>query len=121
MSRPIINGKVGDKLAYFLLDTGTNLALIDINQKEDFGLEIGDVFPGTIIGVGGNMGNVNYCKTPITIGTKELKDFILADLTSIKNSILRETGFGILGIISYKQMQFLGIIINPQKNEVYGI
>ena len=37
--RPIIKGKVGDKEAYFLLDTGTNLALIDSTQADEHNLE----------------------------------------------------------------------------------
>ena len=46
--RPIIKGKVGDKEAYFLLDTGTNLALIDSTQADEYNLEKGIDCSGSI-------------------------------------------------------------------------
>lgn len=119
--RPIIKGKVGDKEAYFLLDTGSNLSLIDSNQIDKYGLNVGQEFPGTLVGTGGITEHTHYCISIIIIGGRELSEFIILDLSSIKNSILRETGFEILGVIGYSQMKELEIIINPAKNEINGI
>ena len=120
-SRPIIKGKVGNKDAYFLLDTGTNLALIDSTQADEYNLEKGIEFSGNIIGTGGLGTKAYYCNTPVLLGDKSIKGFLLYDLNQIRNSIQRETGINILGIISYPQMKELGITINPSKNEIYGI
>ena len=120
-SRPIIKGKVGDKEAYFLLDTGSNLAILDSSQAKEYQLQRDNQFPGNIIGLIGNSTPTYYCTSMATIGDKILDRFILSDLSSIRNSIKRETGINILGIISYPQMKELGITINPSKNEIYGI
>ena len=120
-SRPITKGKVGDKEAYFLLDTGSNLAILDSSQAKEYQLQRDNQFPGNIIGLTGNSTPTYYCTSMATIGDKILDRFILSDLSSIRNSIKRETGINILGIISYPQMKELGITINPSKNEIYGI
>ena len=119
--RPIIKGKVGDKEAYFLLDTGSNLAILDSSQTSEYKLQQDIQFPGNVIGLTGNSIPTYYCTSIVTIGDKKLDGFILSDLSSIRNSIYRETNINILGIISYTQMQALGIILNPSKNEVNGI
>ena len=119
--RPIIKGKVGDKEAYFLLDTGSNLAILDLSQAKEYKLQQDRQFPGNVIGLTGNSIPTYYCTSIVIIGDKKLDGFILSDLSSIRNSIYRETNINILGIISYTQMQALGIILNPSKNEVNGI
>ena len=113
--RPIIKGKVGDKEAYFLLDTGSNLAILDSSQTSEYKLQQDNQFPGNVIGLTGNSVPTYYCASIVTIGDKKLDGFILSDLSSIRNSIYRETNINILGIISYTQMQALGIILNPSK------
>lgn len=120
-SRPIIKGKVGNKEAYFLLDTGSNLAVLDSSQTKEYQLQQDKQFPGNVIGLTGDSVPTYYCTSAVTIGDKILDGFILSDLSSIRNSIKRETDLDILGIISYPQMKELGITINPSKNEIYGI
>lgn len=119
--RPIIKGKVGDKEAYFLLDTGSNLAVLDSSQTKEYQLQWDKQFPGNVIGLTGNSIPTYYCTSIVTVGDKILDGFILSDLSSIRNSIQRETDINILGIISYPQMKQLGIILNPSKNEINGI
>ena len=120
-SRPIIKGKVGDKKAYFLLDTGSNLAILDSSQISEYKLQQDNQFPGNVIGLTGDSIPTYYCTSIVTVGDKILDGFILSDLSSIRNSIQRETDINILGIISYPQMKQLGIILNPSKNEINGI
>ena len=119
--RPIIKGKVGNKDAYFLLDTGSNLAVLDSSKIKEYQLQQDKQFPGNVIGLTGDSVPTYYCTSVIIIGDKTLDGFILSDLSSIRNSIKRETDLDILGIISYPQMKELGITINPSKNEIYGI
>lgn len=119
--RPIIKGKVGNKDAYFLLDTGSNLAVLDSSQTKEYQLQWDKQFPGNVIGLTGDSIPTYYCTSIVTIGDKILDGFILSDLSSIRNSIQRETDINILGIISYPQMKELGIVLNPSKNEINGI
>lgn len=119
--RPIIKGKVGDKEAYFLLDTGASLSLIDEDKIKKFSLKQGHKYPGSIVGAGGELNDLYLCNTLIQIGDKNIGQFILTDINSVKCSIRRETGLEILGIISYPQMQYLGIVLDPKNNEIHGI
>lgn len=117
--RPIIKGKVGDKEAYFLLDTGASLSLINKDKAKKFELIKGKKFPGTIVGAGGEIEDCCYCNSFVEIGNKKIAQFILTDIDAVRQSIKRETGIEILGIIGYPQMKFLGITLNPQDNEVH--
>lgn len=117
--RPIIKGKVGDKEAYFLLDTGASLSLIDEDKVKKYELVYGKKFPGTIVGAGGEIEDCYYCNSFVEIGDKKIAQFILTDISSVKSSILRETGLEILGIIGYPQIKFLGIALNPRDNKIY--
>ncbi len=119
--RPIVKGEVLGNTAYFLLDTGTNLPLIDITQSKEYSLKIGNKFPGNIIGAGGVVDESYYCDTPVKIGSMELSGFVLTDLSRIRESICRETDLNLLGIISYPQMQLLGVVLDLKNNIINGI
>lgn len=116
--RPIIEGEINGKSAYFLLDTGASIALIDENQIEEYQLQYGELFPGTIISTGGSTSMTYFCQNNIEIANKYIKDFVLINLTQIRNSIKRETGIDILGVISYPQLQQLQLTIDIEKNEI---
>ena len=51
--RLIIEGKVNGKTAYFLVDTGASLALMDYGQRKKYDLAVGKSYHGTIVGAGG--------------------------------------------------------------------
>lgn len=119
--RPIVKGEVLNQPAYFLLDTGTNLPLIDITQSKDYSLNIGNKFPGNIIGAGGVVEDSYYCSTPVKIGNMELSGFVLTDLSSIRQHICGETGINLLGIISYPQMQLLDVVLDIKNNKLLEI
>lgn len=110
--RIIIEGLVNDKVAYFLMDTGASVSLIDKNQKNDYDLKPGVKYSGTIIGAGGSVATPRVCNTFAYIGNKTFSQFLMTDLSDIVDSIEHETGIRILGIIGLPQMKFNGIIID---------
>lgn len=114
--RLIIEGRVNDKTAYFLIDTGASLALMDYDQRNHYGLEVGKRFLGSVVGAGGEMRNVRYCNTFVNIENKVIPQFLLADISGVVESIKRETGIEILGIISLPQMKMCGISIDCNDN-----
>lgn len=116
--RLIVEGKVNDKDACFLIDTGASVGLIDNEQRFDYGLEKGMKYHGTIVGAGGEMRNVRYCNTFLHIEEKVVPQFLLADISGIVKSIKRETGIEILGIISLPQMKAVGIGIDANDSEI---
>lgn len=116
--RLIVEGKVNNKTAYFLIDTGASLGIIDSNQYKEFKLKKGRYYTGTIVGAGGEMDNVYHCDTFVHIEQKIIPQFLLANIDSVVESIKRETGIDILGIISLPQMKMCGMKIDTYNMEV---
>lgn len=117
--RLIVNGKVNGKDWPFLLDTGASIALIDKDMIKKAGLVKGKRYPGTIVGAGGKLENLYYCNTFVEFpNNKKIAQFILADISHVKDSIYRETGIEILGIISLPQMKFLNIQLDLSNENV---
>lgn len=117
--RLIIEGLVNDKPARFLLDSGASVALIDKDKKKRYGLKEGKRYNGTLIGAGGEMRNVRHCDTFVEFEGKTIPQFLLADISDVVESIKRETGIEILGIISLPQMSFIGMNIDINSSEVW--
>lgn len=108
--RPIIECKIGGKPAAFLLDTGAAVAFIDRAFVRDYLLIEGKRYHGKIIGAGGAVNGVKYCNSFVELPNgKQIAQFLLADISNIRESIKQDTGINIVGIISYPQMVFAGI------------
>lgn len=117
--RLIVEGKVNDKKAYFLIDTGASIGLIDNNKCKKFDLSVGKQYNGTLVGAGGEICNVKYCNTFVEFENKVIPQFLLTDISSVVDSIKRETGIEILGIISLPQMAMIGMNIDANSNEIW--
>lgn len=116
--RLIIEAKVNDKKAYFLIDTGASIGLIDKDKRKKFDLAVGREYNGTLVGAGGEMRNVKHCDTFVEFEGKTIPQFLLADIDSVVSSIKRETGIEILGIISLPQMKMANLSIDCNDNEI---
>lgn len=107
-----VNGKKGN----FLIDTGASIALIAEDRVKKYGLARGCRYPGTIVGAGGEMDGVYYCNTFANLEGKDIPQFLIADISGVRSSIMRETGIEILGIMSLPQMKIAGIRIDANDN-----
>lgn len=116
--RLIIEGRVNGKAAYFLLDSGASVGLMDDNQRRDYDLVKGKRYNGTLVGAGGEI-NARYCDTFVEFQDKVIPQFLLADISGVVDSIKRETGIEILGIISLPQMGMIGLNIDINSSEVW--
>lgn len=114
--RLIVEGLVNGRAAYFLIDTGASVGLMDYDQRKDYELEVGRKFSGTVVGAGGEMRGVKHCNTFVHMEDKVIPQFLLADIGDVVKSIKRETGIEILGIISLPQMKMCGIQIDANDN-----
>lgn len=117
--RLIVEVKVNGKSAYMLIDTGASAGMIDVNQADDFDVVVGNKYCGSIVGAGGEMQDVRHTHTMAEFEGKKIPQFLLADISNIVRSIKRETGIKILGIISLKQMQVIGLNIDTSRFEVW--
>lgn len=116
--RLIVEGIVNGKAANFLVDTGASLALMDYDQRKKYDLVVGKSYHGTIVGAGGEMRNVKYCNTFVHIEDRVIPQFLLADISGVVESIKRETGIEILGIISLPQCKMVGLSLDCNDNEI---
>lgn len=114
--RLIIEGLVNGKDAYFLIDTGASVGMMDYGKRYDYDLKVGRRYGGTLMGASGEMRNVRHCDTFLHIGDKVVPQFLLADISGVVESIQRETGIEILGIISLPQMKMCGISLDCNDN-----
>ena len=114
--RLIVEGLVNGRAAYFLIDTGASVGLMDYGQRKGYDLEVGRKFSGTVVGAGGEMRGVKHCNTFVHMEDKVIPQFLLADIGDVVKSIKRETGIEILGIISLPQMKMCGIQIDANDN-----
>lgn len=113
--RPIIECRIGGKPAPFLLDTGASVAFIDREFINEYALSEGKRYHGSVVGAGGVMRGVRYCNSFVTLPNgKDIAQFLMADISAVRESIKEETGIDIVGIISYPQMQFGGIILDER-------
>lgn len=116
--RLIIEGKVNDKTAYFLVDTGASVGLISKHAEKEYKLRKGRKYSGTLIGAGGEIKNVHHCDTSVIFQGREIPQFLFADIDNVIKSIKRETDIEILGVISLPQMKFAGICIDANDMEI---
>lgn len=110
--RLIVKATVNDKEAYFLMDTGASIGMIDYNQRKKYDLKKGRPFSGTIVGAGGHMSDVYHCDTFVHVKDIKIPQFLLADISQIVESIRNQTGIKILGIISLPQMKISHLSID---------
>lgn len=116
--RLIVEGLVNGMAANFLIDTGASVALMDYNQRKDYDLVTGRKYSGTVKGVGGEIGKLRHCDTFVDFHGKVIPQFLLADIEAIVDSVKRETGIEILGIISLPQMKMCGLGVDANDNEI---
>lgn len=107
-----VNGRQGN----FLVDTGASVGLISEDRVRKFGLLEGRRYPGTLIGAGGEISGVRYCNTFANLKGKDIPQFLIADISAVRESIRRETGVEILGIISLPQMKIAGMQVDANDN-----
>lgn len=116
--RLIVEGRVNGKAACFLVDTGASVGFLDYDKRKEYGLSVGRWFEGSIVGAGGEVRNVRHCDTFVHIEDRVIPQFLLADISGVVESIERETGVVILGIISLPQMKMANLSIDCNDNEI---
>ena len=114
--RLIVEGLVNGKTAHFLIDTGASVGLMDYSQRKEYDLAVGNRYHGTLVGAGGELRNVRMCNTFVNLGDRQIPQFLLADIDSVVDSIRKETGIEILGVIGLQQMKICGIQIDTNDN-----
>lgn len=117
-NRLIIEAEVNGKKGFFLIDTGASVGLIAEDKVKKFDIVRGRKYPGSLIGAGGEMEDVYYCNTLVRFGGKDIPQFLITDISGVRNSIERETGIEILGIIGLSQMKIASMQVDANDNMI---
>lgn len=116
--RLIIEADVNGKKGFFLIDTGASVGLIAEDKVKKFDIVRGRKYPGSLVGAGGEMEDVYYCNTLVRFGGKDIPQFLITDISGVRNSIERETGIEILGIIGLSQMKITSMQVDANDNMI---
>lgn len=116
--RLIVECLLNGERALFLLDTGATVGLIDRPAVKRYGLRAVRSYPGTLTGAGGTLRDVRICETFAYLQGKPLTQFLIADMGDVVESIERETGLEITGIVGLSQMKLAGVCIDANDNLV---
>lgn len=104
--RMLMEVKVNGKKAVLFLDSGASVGLFDYKQRKIYGLKEGRPYGNSLIGGGGDIRVRCHCDTPIELPNGRLcGQFLLADISNIVDSVHRQTGETIIGIMSLRQMK----------------
>lgn len=98
---PIIEGVLNGKKAYFMLDTGASISVLDTNQSKDYMFSIIGDSDVEITGIGSNRSESKEIgKSLVKVGESTLKEtFIGKDLRDVVRAVSSGSGYNIVGII----------------------
>lgn len=121
--QPIVKGKMNGKTAYFLLDTGSDITLLNTGDAKKYGYSYGnrsDLRGYQLSGLGKSIKTVlGIYKVDLQIGSQQIKEaFIAYDLTNIIQSIRADHSVRISGIIGCNVLRRHGFVIDYDLNEV---
>lgn len=116
--RLIIKGQLNGKAAYMLVDTGAVCGLFSKQVAKRCALVENKHRSINLVGAFGKPIKANMCDTPLMVGGRPMYQFAIADISSVVESIKKETGIEIAGLISLPQMRSMGFEIDTDDNYV---
>lgn len=116
-SRPLVEVEINGRPAVMLVDTGCSSGLIDINQMDDYGFSLMAKTDIEISSIGGKRCE-SYRVRDLWVRLEGISiyQFLATDISLIAESIHKETGYRISGIIGYDQIKNAEIKIEANNN-----
>ena len=116
-SRPLVEVEINGRPAVMLIDTGSSTGLIDINQMDEYGFSLMAKTDMEISSIGGKRCE-SYRVRDLWVRLEgiALYQFLATDISLIAESIHKETGYRISGIIGYDQIKNAEIKIDASDN-----
>jgi|GEM_PF-1715771 len=111
---PIVECTLNSKKAYFLIDTGSTITVLDLSQKKGYGFFTHKRLSKELYGFGGkHLGVWSVLDVNLKIGGRFVATpFLGVSLSQLKESISKRTGYTITGIIGSDVIRDYGIIID---------
>ncbi len=118
-SRPLVEVEINGRKAVMLVDTGSSTGLIDINQMDEYGFSLMAKTDMVISSIGGKRCE-SYRVRDLWVRLEGISiyQFLATDISLIAESIHKETGYRISGIIGYDQIKNAEIKIDASNNQI---
>ena len=118
-SRPLVEVEINGRPAVMLVDTGSSTGLIDINQMDEYGFSLMAKTDMIIISIGEKQCE-SYRVRDLWVRLEGIAiyQFLATDISLIAESIYKETGYRISGIIGYDQIKNAEIKIDTSNNQI---
>lgn len=114
--RLIVEVTIEDKQVNLLVDTGASVGILDMKRTKKF-VRKGRPYHASLVGAGGSM-DAWFCNSFAHLGDKVISQFLIADIDNVMDSVERETGLRVAGILSLPQMKVCGIQIDANDNKI---
>ncbi len=117
--RPLVEVEINGRPAVMLVDTGSSTGLIDINQMDEYGFSLMAKTDMVIISIGEKQCE-SYRVRDLWVRLEGISiyQFLATDISLIAESIHKETGYRISGIIGYDQIKNAEIKIDASNNQI---
>ena len=116
-TRPLVEVEINGRPAVMLIDTGSSTGLIDINQMDEYGFSLMAKTDMEISSIGGKRCESYRVRDLwVRLDGIDVYQFLATDISLIAESIHKETGYRISGIIGYDQIKNAEIKIDASDN-----
>lgn len=117
---PIVKGTLNGKKAYFLLDTGASVSILDLKKSSEYGVGIGNTEDIGVAGYGGATSDITeLTNVDLRFGTERMKDkFSGKDIGYLIEVIRKNTGFEIVGIVGNNNITTSKLILDFENNVI---
>jgi hypothetical protein len=117
---PVVKGTLNGKEAYFIIDSGASLSVLDKKQSNDYKFNVGIPLDINISGYGGESTPNKVSGVDIIVGGIDFNGtYRTQDITNIVSVIKDVSGVKIVGIIGSNIMKPKGLIIDYSTNSLY--
>ncbi|MCB0497489.1 MAG: aspartyl protease family protein [Cyclobacteriaceae bacterium] len=118
--KPIVEMTINNKKTWVLLDTGSDITILDIKSKKEFGFNTFEKDGYMVPGFGSENNRLRRAtNVNLMFGDVRLRSAMFAfDLTTIAESIENRTGKRITAIIGTNLMRTYGFVIDMGNNSV---
>jgi len=122
--KPIVEATLNGKKAYFLLDTGSDITILNKNDTQQYGFHtlVREGEKHEAVGIGGKTSTLTSAyDVYLELGsTRIITAYLTYDMSDIVKNISKSSGIEITGIIGSDVMKRYGIVID-YKNKKVGI
>ena len=117
---PIVKGTVNGKAAYFILDSGASVSILDYNQLSDYNIKSVGVSDVGVVGYGGSdFKSYDIDNPTIFMGNERMgQDFNARDIKTIVNTVSKNSKYKIIGIIGNNNISSSKLILDFKNNKI---